>query len=93
MKNEFNERLTGYIGGEKYEETICFNFDENDECENYTDLEVDAHKIKFSTECLTDFQIDEINEYAEEVQVDIRNAIDYGNDIIETENWLRNNFN
>lgn len=86
MRNENNERLQGYNQGEEYSETICFNFNKKtDEFENSTDLYVTKSVIDFSTENLTDEQIDEVQNYADGVQNEISEWLFMVADIEQTE--------
>lgn len=76
MKNESNQKLTGYNQGEDYSEMICFNFNkQTGEHENFTELYVTAEVIDFSEEFLTDEQIDVVQNYAEEVQSEIKDYL------------------
>ena len=93
MRNEFNNAVKAYQGGEDYSETICFNFNKQDqEFENSTDLYVTEELIDFDREDLTSIQIDQVYAFAELVQQEIREAIQYGRDIQDTEDFLRYNF-
>lgn len=94
MRNEFNNAVKAYQGGEEYSETICFNFNKQDqEFENSTDLYVTEELIDFDREYLTSIQIDQVYAFAEEIQQEIRNTAFEFQNMRRTEQWLSANYN
>lgn len=94
MRNEFNNPVKTYQGGEEYSETICFNFNKQEQgFENATDLYVTAEIIDFDEDNLTDEQIDQVYAFAEEIQQEIRNAAFEFQNMKRTEQWLSANYN
>lgn len=94
MTNEFNNPLKTYQGGEDYSETICFNFNKQEQgFENATDLYVTAEIIDFDEDNLTDEQIDQVYAFAEEIQQEIRNTAFEFQNMKRTEQWLSANYN
>ncbi|MCZ2084781.1 MAG: hypothetical protein LC112_10965 [Flavobacteriales bacterium] len=94
MRNEFNNPVKTYQGGEDYSEVICFNYDKKtEEFSNETDLYVTAEIIDFDEDNLTAEQIDQVYAFAEEIQQEIRNTAFEFQNMKRTEQWLSANYN
>lgn len=92
MRNSENKPLANYKGGETYLAGIGFNFDsKTNEFANWTDLHVSAEDIDFDEDNLTDEQIVEVQEFAEEIQREIRDMAQYARMVEATEQSLMYN--
>lgn len=89
LLNDQNKPLEQYAGGESYSELICFGYnEETEEHENFTDLYVTANEINFSEKHLTDEQIDQVQEFADDIQSEIREWLEFCEDVAQTERSL-----
>lgn len=92
MKNDLNRQIKKYQSGDTYQETICFNYyKKTEEFENSTDLYVDDEIIEFDEDNLTEYQISEVQRFAEEIQTDIKIWQMECESNRQTENYLRYN--
>lgn len=90
MRNEQNKPLKQYDGNsDTYFGGIGFDFDsKTNEFANWTELNVSAETIDFDTEDLTDEQIEEVQEFAEDVQTEIRRQAQFARMVNATEQSL-----